>query len=251
MAHKRFNRLPTKDPRTIARDIPIIFNILFPRLTSGVVTQYNQLPESLSSISSLNSEMTKSSYRSAAFIYEMGYAKANQIISGEPENWQVCHQKAYEKQSRFYDFNSPHHPTEEDKKIIEKLARNLVQILISLKQTPNENIILNPEIAGFSWIANSRGDYAISSSLIEAKCSKSDFSMADFRQVLIYWLLSYLDSLKSQNNNEWENLILVNPRLNKILKINVETILPVISDDKSKPEIVHKFRELINLKKNK
>lgn len=35
------SRLPARDPRTVARDIPGVLDILFPRLTGGLVNALN------------------------------------------------------------------------------------------------------------------------------------------------------------------------------------------------------------------
>ncbi len=37
----RADRSPMRDPRTVARDIPGVLDVLFPRLTSGLVNSLN------------------------------------------------------------------------------------------------------------------------------------------------------------------------------------------------------------------
>lgn len=65
-----YNRLPRKDPRTIAREIPGIFEVIFPQLTTGVVSYFNKKATHCSDLQSVEDSIADStaySIRKAEF----------------------------------------------------------------------------------------------------------------------------------------------------------------------------------------
>ena len=102
------------------------------------------------------------------------------------------------------------------------------------------SVVAEPPIPGFGWISNSVGDYACGNCIVEVKCSGRSFSSADYRQVTIYWLLSYMQSLESEGGH-WQNLVLLNPRMNAMVSVEYQDLLALISGGQSTIEIVQAF----------
>ena len=88
-------------------------------------------------------------------------------------------------------------------------------MLTHLEEKRMEEVSREPLIPGYGWIGNSIGDYSQETTIIEVKCTNKHFSSADYRQVAMYWLLSYIRSLE-KGGNSWEIAILLNPRRNVI-----------------------------------
>lgn len=244
----RFTRLPIRDPRTIARDIPSIPKILFPQLTSSLVASLNKRIISLSNINLLDELVVKQSKLSKSMLFEFAYAIGEQKIKLEVNiDTQACFELAKIRQAKYFDFIPLFYEeiTELDIEIATVIGENLASMLSQYSQKLKTSIITEPKIYGFEWVSNSQGDFALNTTLIEVKCINSNFSVADYRQVLVYWLLSYIKSLKS-NVKEWDNIILMNPRLNKVVEITVDDLLFEISGGQSKIEIVQMFSSIIS-----
>jgi hypothetical protein len=60
----------------------------------------------------------------------------------------------------------------------------------------------------------------------------------------MYWLLSYAAAVEVRGH-EWIGGILVNPRLNLILKFKFDDLIEIISAGKSKVELVRIFSSII------
>lgn len=79
----RVLRLPFTDPRTVARDIPGISEILFPGLVPGIVAGLNQTWLELEDIEAVSKvELSKMSL-SPAMLYEIACARAEFLLRGE------------------------------------------------------------------------------------------------------------------------------------------------------------------------
>lgn len=80
--------------------------------------------------------------------------------------------------------------------------------------------------------------------MIEIKCTNRRFSAADYRQISIYWLLSYAGSLEGRIQ-EWDDVILFNPRSGSLVKFNFNSFINIISSGRTKLEILQLFISII------
>jgi len=103
---------------------------------------------------------------------------------------------------------------------------------------------LSPAIPGYHWIASGYGDFAVGGHLIEVKCTGKRFSSSDYRQIIIYWLLSYAASIEGRAA-EWEAGILLNPRLNWTVEFPFEEILSMVAAGRSRVQILQLFAAAI------
>lgn len=240
-----YNRLPLRDPRTVAREIPGIFDVIFPQLTPGAVCYFNKaakgydvrdVPESAVSQSALEKAM----------LFEIAVARAEQILEGkQTPDWDACLNLATLRQKRHFDAKTPDNLSENDLRIAELVGSNLVAILNQIqKDSPTETLKQAPLIPGYQWIAPGNGDFSIGQSLIEVKCKGSNFGSADYRQILMYWLLSYSASIES-DVPEWSTGILINPRRNKVVMVSFNELIKVTSAGRSKIEILELFSSLV------
>lgn len=242
----RFLRLPTRDPRTIARDIPGISHILFPQLTSGLVTSLNKTSIHFENIAKLDEELIKQSTLKASVLFEFSNILAEAIISNKPIDFNENYQQAILKQNQYYDTTAPNIPLKEiEKDIAYSVAKNLDKMLKKLSIDKDNSIVISPIIYGYEWIANSNGDFSIGNSLIEVKCSNKNFSSSDYRQILIYFLLNYIKSLNSSTEVIYTELILINPRLNKMVRCSADDLLSEVTAGRSKVETVQLFSTMI------
>lgn len=230
------------DPRTVARNIPGIFDEIFPQLTPGLVTHFNSYSENIAEPISLN--LIKSTNLQPAMLFELGYSAGEQLIEFGEIDWEKCFHSAVQRQKLFYDAVTPSYLADKDKKIAEKIGENIANTLIKLSSGSKKDIQFSPTIPGLEWIATSQGDFSIGATLIEIKCTNRRFSAADYRQISIYWLLSYAASLESKIQ-EWENVILFNPRLGSLVKFNFNSFINIISSGRTKLEILQLFISII------
>lgn len=241
----RFLRLPARDPRTIARDIPGISHILFPQLTSGLVTSLNKTSISLENISKLDENLSKQSILKPSVLFEFSNVLAEKMILNSPIDFDTCYQQAILKQNLYYD-TPPILPLKKiDKDIAYDVAKNLDEMLKKISIDKNKNIVISPIIYGYEWVANSIGDFSIGNSLIEVKCSNKNFSASDYRQILIYFLLNYIKSLNSSIEVVYTELILINPRLNKTVICSANDLLSEVTAGRSNVETVQLFSTMI------
>jgi hypothetical protein len=111
-------------------------------------------------------------------------------------------------------------------------------------KSTGEPLVHAPEVSGHQWIASSVGDFALGHDIIEVKCTNKNFSSADYRQVMMYWLLSYAAAVEVRGR-EWVGGILVNPRLNLILTFKFDDLIEIIGAGRSKVELVEIFSSMI------
>ncbi|EKP0279813.1 hypothetical protein ACKKBH_03745 [Aeromonas dhakensis] len=248
----RFLRLPIKDPRTVARDIPGIFDIIFPQLTPGIIAHINNSLESIPVIERIPDSMIKKTSITPAMLFEIAYAKAEYILKGNVDvTLESCLQAALSRQSRYFDAVLPDSLSTIEITVANNTSDNIVKSLEFLqKKIGNEPISIGPSISGYSWISKGEGDFSISDTLIELKCGASKFSSSDIRQILIYWLLSYAASLE-KNEKEWSHGILLNPRLNLYTSFNFNELAKILSGGRSKIEILQIFDHLIKSHESK
>lgn len=104
--------------------------------------------------------------------------------------------------------------------------------------------MIRPHIAGLEWIASGYGDFALGAKLIEVKCTTKRFSSPDYRQVAIYWLLSYAASIEGRGN-EWRDLVLFNPRSGETVSMEFDAFLSIISGGRTKVDLLQLFKTLV------
>lgn len=155
-------------------------------------------------------------------------------------DWEKCLLKASARQQRYYDAEIPDHLKPVDEEIALHVGNNLVAMLSAISVAEGSAIAVQPRIAGYRWIASGAGDFATNESIIEVKCSSKRFSTADYRQILIYWLLGYIESLE-KDRPYWTTGILLNPRLNFSVKLNFFEFIPLVALGRSSIEIVESF----------
>lgn len=237
--------MPAKDPRTIARDIPGIFDVLFPQLLPSTVRHFNRQARTIIDQEPVSQELIKASHLQHSMLFEIAYARAEQILANTSQaEWQFCIKKAEERQRRHFDAVIPQVISDNDKLVAEQVANNLVVSLQSIAANSKADLQASPVIPGYHWIASGHGDFSIGKRLIEVKCTEKRFSSSDFRQIIMYWLLSYAASVENRVQ-EWESGILLNPRLNLMLELPFTEILSVVSAGRSKIELLEMFGAMI------
>lgn len=231
------------DPRTVARDIPGILDEVFPQLTPGIVLHFNLQAETLP-VRDLPTELLNTSTLQRAMLFELAYSVAENLLSGETIDWATCCEATLKRQRVYFDAKLPEHFEAPDKEVAELVGRNLAESLQKISISEDKPIVRKPDIPGFEWIGNGKGDFALGESLIEVKCTAKRFSSADYRQVAIYWLLSYAAAIEGRGT-EWKDFILFNPRSGALVRLNFDKFLSIISSGRTKIDILQLFQSLI------
>ena len=237
------------DPRTVARDIPGIFDVVFPQLTPGLVAHFNRNATYVET-EPVDSSLIDSSRLQAAMLSELGFALAERKLIGGAEDWDVCLRSAVERQKRHYDAVIPDSLTDDDKAAASALAENLVAMIQKMTLDLGGVPRLAPRVPGFEWIATGVGDIAINSTLVEVKFGSRRFSSADYRQVVVYWLLNHLNSLEDASQN-WVEFVLLNPKLGWSVRVKFGTFLNMISSGRTTVEMAQVFASLISTRCDK
>jgi hypothetical protein len=242
----RRHRRPIKDPRTVAREIPGLFDALLPALKGGFVHALNRSAYACERAADLSFYDFSSLTTRNAMLFEVAVARAEGVVRGDADpDWDLCLSIASERQRRHFDAWVPDELTAADKDAADRVARNLVTMLDELREDWSEKeIIVRPFIPGYEWIASSEGDFAIGSTLIEVKCKQDNFGLADYRQILMYWLLSYASAIE-KNDLEWMSMVLLNPRRNIVVRVDVDEMFGLLSHSASKVEVLQLFATLI------
>lgn len=241
-----FNRLPTKDPRTVARDIPGIFDALFPQLVPGIVAYFNRKTVSIDNCEKLPVALVKASDLDRSMLFEIAFARGEELLKGIDEaDWNTCLNIAVKRQQRHFDAKIPDELTPADKVVADWVAKNMTKMLNYIHSTETRfPLVHSPIIPGYQWISSGVGDFSLGKKLIEVKCTNKHFSSADYRQIVMYWLLSYASSVEKQTD-EWTNGIFINPRLNYYLNIPFNEIVSVIGAGRSKIELLELFASIV------
>ena len=241
-----FRRLPLRDPRTVARDIPGVLDILFPRLSGGLVSALNRKMFFFEGIKPVQEETIGESRLSKAMLFELSMARAESILNGRGEaNWDYCLQVAAERQRRHYEVNVPDRLEQTDLVVADHAAHNLIGMLNRIRrQKPGAHLEPNPVIPGLGWIASGVGDFSLGSILIEVKHTERNFVAGDFRQILMYWLLKYADSIEN-NGNVWSEFLLINPRRNCGLMLDCDYLLQSASESLGRVELFELLRWIV------
>ena len=241
-----FKRLPTRDPRTVARDIPGVLDVLFPRLTGGLVNALNAKMFSFSGVTPIPAEEIENSRLQKAMMFELSMARAESQLRGhQAASWDDCLAVASRRQRRHFDARIPEKLEPDDILVADHAARSLVAMLSSVQaQRPRINLEQAPLVPGLGWVASGAGDFAIGSMLIEVKHTERNFSANDFRQVLLYWLLRYAWTIES-DREVWTEVLLLNPRRNAALLVNYDYLLRSASTSSSRVELVELLRSAV------
>lgn len=241
-----FNRLPARDPRTVAREIPGVLDILFPRLTGGLVNALNATMFSFAGISPIPSEMTDKSRLQKAMIFELSMARAeSELRGGAVASWDECLAITSKRQRRHFDARIPETLEPSDILVADLAACNLVAMLNSIQaQRPAAILEHAPLIPGLGWVASGNGDFAIGSTLIEVKHTERNFGAGDFRQILMYWLLCYARAIEN-DSAIWLDVLLLNPRRNAALLVNYDYLLRSASASSNRIELVELLRSAV------
>lgn len=239
--------LVVKDPRTIAREIPGICEALFPQLTTGVISSLNRKQEFCFGIEPVSDELVSRSLVGPALLFEVAYARGEQIIRRQDvANWEECIETAWARQKNYYDAKIPNSLSDEETAVSEQVARNMVSMLSQINSGQQKaELVISPEIPGYHWVSTGSGDFSFGSTLVEVKCSSKNFSSADYRQILIYWLLSYASAIED-GKTEWKELCLLNPRKCQLVRLSADEVVKLISGGKSKIEVLELFISIIS-----
>lgn len=240
------NRLAARDPRTVARDIPGVLDVLFPRLTGGLVNALNANMFSFPGISPIPNMIIEKSRLQKAMIFELSMARAeNQLRGGDVASWDTCLAIASKRQQRHFDARIPERLEPGDILVADHAAQNLVAMLNSVQAQRSSAVLeLAPLIPGLGWIASGNGDFAIGSTLIEVKHTDHNFGAGDFRQVLMYWLLRYARTVES-DGDMWSDILLLNPRRNAALLVNYDYLLRSASASSNRVELLELLRSAV------
>lgn len=241
-----FHRLPVKDPRTVARDIPGICDLLFPQLLPAIITYLNRQAKNISNCEPVSTTLIGKTSADAAMLFEVANARAEQILSHKiNEDWGSCLDVALKRQSKYFDAEPPERLTEYDLDVVRATSNNLITLFRELGTLKKLTVEPSPAIPGYRWISKGYGDYSVGDILIEVKCTSKNFGSADYRQLLIYWLLSFAGSIEDKSK-EWKTGLLVNPRLNKYIEIEFNQLINFSAAGRSKLEILELFESIVS-----
>lgn len=234
------------DPRTIARDIPGVFEALFPHLAQGLVAGINRKSNSVSSLQAVAAAVIDASGLQRAMLFEIAVAAAEQLVERKGSiDWDFCLKVAAKRQREYFDARVPEALSDADRTASLQVAQNLVVMLQEFqRECEGEDLVRAPVISGYQWISSGAGDFSIGTTLIEVKCTNKHFSSSDYRQMLMYWLLSYCAALES-GNQEWSIGILANPRLNVFVKFSFDELVDIAGGGKSKVDLVELFAAVL------
>lgn len=232
------------DPRSVARDIPGVFYEVFPQLTPGIVAHFNSCADKFQ-VQTLPPELLAESKLQRAMLFELGYTVGERLITGAEIDWAECFDVTLKRQRGFFDAKLPDQLDVGDQMLAEIVGRNLSTELQAMGHTGRTSIVLRPRIPGFEWISSGCGDFALGHTLIEVKCTAKRFSSADYRQVAIYWLLSYAAAIEGRGE-EWRQFVLLNPRSGEKVSMRFDSFLSVISSGRTKVDILQLFQSLVS-----
>jgi hypothetical protein len=240
-------RLPLRDPRTVARDIPGVLDVLFPRLTGGLVASLNRKMFSFAEIAPVPDELIERSHLQKAMLFELAMARVEIMLDGHREpNWDDCLRLSADRQRRHYDAKIPVRLEQCDLDVAFHAANNLIAMLASVQgQYPGMQLQRSPVIPGLGWIASGVGDFSLGSILIEVKHTYRNFASGDFRQVLMYWLLKYAASIE-KHDPVWSDCLLLNPRRNSGVLVNFDYLLRSASASASRVELFELLRSIVS-----
>ncbi len=240
------SRLPLRDPRTVARDIPGVLDILFPRLSGGLVQSLNRGLRRIDGISPVPEAMIEQSQLQKAMLFEVASARAELMLRGDAApSWEDCLALAVIRQRRHFDAKIPLSLSQVDMAVAERASANLVTMLHEFEAgVSGSSVEISPRIPGLGWVAPGNGDFALGVHLIEVKHTNRNFVAGDFRQVLMYWLLKYAANVET-DTSVWSEVILLNPRRNCWLQVNFDYLLKSASANLNRVELSELLRSIV------
>lgn len=240
-------RRALNDPRTVARDIPGIFDALFPQLVPGVVAHFNRRGRAVVGCDPVPNEIVATSSLQHAMLFEIAVAAGEQQLAGHTiVDWDICLQVAVQRQRHHFDAELPTSLSAQDVEVASWVARNLVTMLTDVcVARGNQPLSQEPHIPGYHWIASGHGDFSTAGHIIEVKCATRRFSTSDYRQVVMYWLLSYAAALETEAS-EWSAAVLLNPRLNLVVEFSFDEIIDCIAGGRSKVDLLELFAAMVS-----
>jgi hypothetical protein len=237
--------LVNRDPRTVARDIPGICDTLFPQIVPGVVKHFNLNAYQVQGCSDIPHHLVAASSLQHAMLFEIAIAAGEQQLAGSTSvDMDKALSVAIARQRRHFDAKLPEKITDVDREIIVRVAENLTRMASDVSNRLGNEIVRAPHIPGYQWISSGSGDFGCGQQLIEVKCTNKIFSSSDYRQVMMYWLLSYASAIEGKGE-EWAGAILVNPRLNVVVEISFERMIQVVGAGRSKVDILELFSSMV------
>ena len=232
------------DPRTVARNIPGVFDEVFPQLTPGIVAYFNKSEKSVP-ILPIRPDLLQRSTLQRAMLFELGYTVGETLLGGAVDiDWPSCFAETLRRQRVYFDAVLPDQLTEGDQILAETVGKNIATTMMKMSQLSGYAIVIRPQIPGLEWIASGYGDFSLGSTLVEVKCTAKRFSAADYRQIAIYWLLSYAASIEG-HCEEWRDFVLLNPRSGVRVAMKFDGFLAIISSGRTKVEILKLFQSLV------
>ncbi|CAB3676908.1 hypothetical protein [Achromobacter kerstersii] len=232
------------DPRTVARDIPGIVDETFPQLTAGTVAHLNTQIDSME-ISPVPANLLSRSKLQKAMLFELAYTVGEHLLQGEKNlDWDKCFKETIKRQRVYFDAKLPDVLEAHDAEIAVIVGSNLAKGLNEISHMRGEKIISRPVVPGLEWVSSGVGDFSVGHTLIEVKCTIKRFSSADYRQVAIYWLLSYAASVEGRGE-EWRDFILLNPRNGEKLTMKFDDLLSMVGGGRTKIDALQLFQSLI------
>ncbi|WP_312861570.1 hypothetical protein [Segnochrobactrum spirostomi] len=231
----------------MARDIPGVLDILFPRLNGGLVNALNAKMFAFSGIEAIPRAAIDASGLQKAMLFEVSMARAESELRRDEGvvSWGDCLKVASSRQRRHFDARIPEKLEPCDIWVADHAARNLVTML-ERTQAQNPTAVLEhaPLVPGLGWVASGNGDFALGTTLIEVKHTGRNFGASDFRQVLMYWLLQYARNIEN-NRPIWSEVLLLNPRRNAALLVNIDHLLRAASASSNRVELVELLRSAV------
>jgi len=157
-------------------------------------------------------------------------------------SWDAILTIALERQKQHFDARLPDKVEQSDLDLAAHAADNLVDMLFRIREQSEEaELTISPQGPGMCWISTGDVDYSIGQKLIEVKHTDRNFMARVFRQVLMYWLLKYADSLDLPDA-VWTDCLLLNPRRNAGLYFCFDEVLRSASASLNRVELVELLR---------
>jgi len=238
-------RSPLIDPRSVAREVPGLFEIVFPGLTPGLVAHLNATSRGLDGVP-LDDEDVRDTKLTAALLFEVTCVRVDRLFEMDHEagSPQSCLAEAWRRQSRFYDVKRVDSISDHDWSVAKSVADSLHDALLETSRASGQPVVVRPPVPGCQWIGNSCGDYAIGDCIVEVKCISGNFSGADYRQVLIYWMLSLLADVEGCGK-VWKNAILINPRRKLLVDLDLSRFLTIVGRGATHIEMMQRFLSVV------
>lgn len=235
------------DPRTIARNVSGIFDATFPQLAPAIVAHFNRsYSRQVSGVDPVAADALDESCLQRAMLFELAIAVAERmLVAPGTIDWEQCLHKAGARQRRYFDADVPASLEASDMAVAGRVAQNLIAGLDEISGKDRQPVASAPQIPGFRWIGSGTGDFATDRTIIEVKCSSKPFSTADYRQLVIYWLLKQIHAVEN-GLSYWEVGVLINPRTGRLVEIPFMDLIDLIAPSHSAGSIVDAFRSIIS-----